>query len=137
MHIEMESTLKTRYSLIALGALLALSQAAFAQRGSSGHVNVIYWQAPSILNPYLSGGTKDLESSSLILDPLIKFNQVGEMIPALAESVPTVANGVKCVVVNAELRNAEPMAWDFAINFAKDNNLQMAEACLLPDPPIR
>ena len=85
--------MKTRYSLIALGALMALSQAAMAQRGSSGHVNVIYWQAPSILNTYLSGGTKDLEASSLILDPLIKFNQNGEMIPALAESVPTVANG--------------------------------------------
>ncbi|MEO7159110.1 MAG: DUF3579 domain-containing protein, partial [Polaromonas sp.] len=51
--------------------------------------------------------------------------------------VPTVVNGVKCVVVNAELRDFEAMAWDFAINFAKDNNLQMAEACLLPDPPKR
>ena len=85
--------MKTRYSLIALGALLALSQAALAQRGSSGHVNVIYWQAPSILNPYLSGGTKDLEASSLILDPLVKFNEKGEMVAALVESVPTVANG--------------------------------------------
>jgi hypothetical protein len=27
------------------------------------------------------------------------------------------------------------MAWDFVINFAKDNNLQIAEACLLPDAP--
>ena len=27
------------------------------------------------------------------------------------------------------------MAWDFVINFARDNNLQVAEACLLPDPP--
>jgi len=85
--------LKTRYSLIALGALMALSQAALAQRGSSGHVNVIYWQAPSLLNPYLSGGTKDLESSSLVLDPLIKFNERGDMVPALVEDVPTVANG--------------------------------------------
>ena len=42
-------------------------------------------------------------------------------------------NGVRCVVVNAELRELEPMAWDFAMNFAKDNGLQMAEACLLPD----
>ena len=49
--------------------------------------------------------------------------------------VPTVVGGVKCVVVNAALRDAEPMAWDFAINFAKDNDLQFAEACLLPDPP--
>jgi hypothetical protein len=49
--------------------------------------------------------------------------------------VPTVIDGVKCVVVNAELRDAEPMAWDFAISFAKDNDLQMADACLLPDLP--
>ena len=85
--------MKLRHSLIALGALVALSQAAYAQRGSSGNVNVLYWQAPSILNPYLSGGTKDIESASLVLEPLIKFNQNGEMIPALVESVPTVANG--------------------------------------------
>jgi len=47
--------------------------------------------------------------------------------------VPTVINGVKCVVVNRELRDAEPMAWDFCLNFAKDNDLQVAEACLVPD----
>ena len=49
--------------------------------------------------------------------------------------VPTVVNGVKCVVVNAELREAEPMAWEFVINFARDNELQLVEACLLPDVP--
>ena len=38
-------------------------------------------------------------------------------------------------MVNAELREAEPMAWDFAINFAKDNDLQLVEACLIPDLP--
>lgn len=85
--------MKTRYSLIALGALVAFSQAALAQRGSSGHANVIYWQAPSILNPYLSTGTKDVESASLVLEPLIRFNERGEMVPFLAAEVPTVANG--------------------------------------------
>ena len=49
--------------------------------------------------------------------------------------IPTMINGVRCVVVNAELRNVEPMAWDFVMNFAKDNGLQMAEACLIPDAP--
>jgi len=49
--------------------------------------------------------------------------------------IPCVIDGVKAVVVNSELRNLEPMAWDFVLNFAKDNNLQVAEACLLPDPP--
>ncbi len=49
--------------------------------------------------------------------------------------IPTTLNGTKCVVLHADLREHEPMAWDFVINFAKDNNLQIAEACLLPDPP--
>lgn len=47
--------------------------------------------------------------------------------------VPTVINGVKCVIVNEELRRLEPMAWDFVMNFARDNNLQVADACLLPE----
>src|SRR5437868_15286428 len=47
--------------------------------------------------------------------------------------VPTVINGVKCVIVNEELKRIEPMAWDFVMNFARDNNLQVAEACQLPD----
>ena len=49
--------------------------------------------------------------------------------------IPTTMNGVKCVVVNRELQGHEPMAWDFVLNFAKDNDLQVVEACLLPDPP--
>jgi Protein of unknown function (DUF3579) len=46
--------------------------------------------------------------------------------------VPTTMNEVRCVVVKRELRDAEPMAWDFCLNFAKDNNLQVVEACLMP-----
>ncbi len=49
--------------------------------------------------------------------------------------VPTTINGIKCVIVNSELREHEVMAWDFALNFARDNDLQVVEACLLPDPP--
>ena len=47
--------------------------------------------------------------------------------------VPTVIGNVKCVVVNIELRDYEPMAWDFVMNFARDNDLQVGEACLIPD----
>lgn len=64
-----------------------------AERGSSGHLNIIYWQAPSTLNPYLSGGTKEVESASLVLESLARFNENGEMVPWLAEDIPTVENG--------------------------------------------
>jgi len=49
--------------------------------------------------------------------------------------VPNVIGGIKCVVVNEALRELEPMAWDFVMNFARDNQLQVADACLLPDAP--
>ncbi|MGD9835014.1 MAG: DUF3579 domain-containing protein [Piscinibacter sp.] len=47
--------------------------------------------------------------------------------------VPRVINGVKCVIVSEALREIEPMAWDFVMNFARDNHLQTSEACLLPE----
>ena len=50
--------------------------------------------------------------------------------------VPRVIDNVKCVIVNERLRDIEPMAWDFVMNFARDNELQVVEACLLPDPPL-
>ena len=49
--------------------------------------------------------------------------------------VPRTINGVKCVIVNEALRGIEPMAWDFVMNFARDNQLHTAEACLIPEPP--
>ena len=44
-----------------------------------------------------------------------------------------VIDGIKCVIVNEALRDLEPMAWDFVMSFARDNELQVVEACLLPD----
>jgi len=78
-----------------LGAIAgtALAPAAFAERGSDGHVNIIYWQAPSILNPYLSSGTKDIESASLVVEPLGRYDQDGALVAYLAEEIPTVENG--------------------------------------------
>jgi peptide/nickel transport system substrate-binding protein len=84
-------TLKS--TLLGAAALLAIAPAAFAERGADGHVNVIYWQAPSILNPYLSGGTKDLESASMIIEPLGRYDPEGKMFPLLATEIPTVENG--------------------------------------------
>ena len=45
---------------------------------------------------------------------------------------PTLQAGVKCVIVSEALRDLEPMAWDFVMNFARDNELQIGEVCVLP-----
>lgn len=49
--------------------------------------------------------------------------------------VPNVINNVRCVVIHPALRDHEPMAWDFVMNFAHDNHLVVTEICLLPDAP--
>jgi hypothetical protein len=48
--------------------------------------------------------------------------------------VPQVVDSIKCVVVDERLRDIEPMAWDFVMSFARDNQLCVVEACWLPDP---
>ncbi|MBK4734808.1 DUF3579 domain-containing protein [Noviherbaspirillum pedocola] len=46
---------------------------------------------------------------------------------------PTLLNGIKSVVVNEQLREVEPLAYHFVLNFARDNDLQIVSACLLPE----
>ena len=84
----------TKTSLIAAVAMAAMvSSAAHAQRGSAGHLNILYWQASSTVNPYLSGGTKDIEAASLIIEPLAHYDEDGNMVPTLVDEIPTVENG--------------------------------------------
>ena len=66
---------------------------AYAQRGSAGEATILYWQAASVPNPYLSGGTKDLEAASIVIEPLAGYDPDGTMYPRLATEIPTVENG--------------------------------------------
>ena len=45
---------------------------------------------------------------------------------------PVTIGGVKCVVVDERLREIEPMALTFVLNFARDNELPVYEGCSLP-----
>ena len=90
-----KESVKMKLKTLLMGAIAsaAFAPAAFAERGADGQVNIIYWQAPSIMNPFLSGGTKDVEASSLVIEPLARYDPNGAMVPFLAEEIPTVANG--------------------------------------------
>ena len=85
---------KTLLLSIALSSAVALAGTAWAaERGRDGELRLLYWQAPSTMMPYLSGGTKELEASSLVIEPLARYDPDGKMHPWLAEEIPTVANG--------------------------------------------
>jgi peptide/nickel transport system substrate-binding protein len=62
-------------------------------RGTDGTLNILYWQAVTILNPYLSTGTKDFHAASLIVEPLVEYDPDGVLRPVLAVEVPTLENG--------------------------------------------
>src|SRR5882757_343288 len=77
--------------------LLSLSGVAMAQskpiykptkRGGGGQLKVLWWQAPTLLNPHFAVGTKDQDGSRLFYEPLAGWDQDGNLRPCLAESIP-------------------------------------------------
>ncbi|MFW2542615.1 peptide ABC transporter substrate-binding protein [Primorskyibacter sp. 2E107] len=85
--------MKLKTLMLGAAASVALAPAAFAERGADDEVRIIYWQAPSTLNPFLSGGRKDIEAASLIIEPLARYDETGALTPWLVEDIPTVDNG--------------------------------------------
>ena len=125
-------TLKT--TLLGAAALVALAPAAFAERGADGHVNIIYWQAPSILNPYLSGGTKDLESSSMIIEPLGRYNETGAMVPFLAQEIPTLENGgVSADLTSITWKLKPGLVWSDGTPVTSNDVKFSADYCMHPE----
>jgi hypothetical protein len=73
-----------------------------------------------VMSPYRPGGARTGVGAHIGYSPLC---------------IPRVIDGVKCVIVSEELRAVEPMAWDFVVHFARDNELQTVEGPLPPEAP--
>ncbi|RYI33161.1 MAG: peptide ABC transporter substrate-binding protein, partial [Acetobacteraceae bacterium] len=80
-------------ALLGAVAVMGLAPAAFADRGTDGEVKLTFPQAVSIMNPYLTGGTKDIYASSMVLEPLAGLDPDGTLIPKLVTEIPTKENG--------------------------------------------
>ena len=125
-----------RLKTILLGAVaaMAIAPVAHAERGSDGDVKIIFWQAPSILNPYLSGGTKDIEASSLIVEPLARFNEKGALVPYLVDEIPTVENGgVAADLTSITWKLKEGLKWSDGTPVTSADAKFTADYCMAPD----
>src|SRR5436305_683150 len=72
----------------------ASASTAVAQRGAVDTLNILYWQAPTILNPHQATGTKDNDASRLVLEPLASWDKDGKPLAnGLAAEIPTLDNG--------------------------------------------
>ena len=126
--------MKMKSTLLGAAVAFALAPAAMAERGSDGHVGVIYWQAPSILSPYLSGGTKDIEASSLVIEPLGRFDENGNMVPFLAREIPTIENGgVAEDLTSITWKLKEGLVWSDGTPFTSADVKFTADYCMHPE----
>ena len=67
--------------------------AAAFKRGDGGDLRILYWQAPTILNPHQGTGTKDNDASRLVIEPLAAFGPDGKPVANGLAEIPTVQNG--------------------------------------------
>lgn len=56
-------------------------------------LRLLFWQAPTQLNPHLTGGFKDLNAARITYEPLASFDNEGNLIPFLAAEIPSLENG--------------------------------------------
>jgi peptide/nickel transport system substrate-binding protein len=62
-------------------------------RGSGDTLVLLYWQAPTILNPHLAPAAKDRAACRITYEPLASYDREGNLVPFLAAEVPSLANG--------------------------------------------
>lgn len=62
-------------------------------RGAGGTLRILNWQAPTNLNPHFSQGYHNSAPASMVLEPLLSIDAVGDFHPVLIEEVPTLENG--------------------------------------------
>ena len=63
------------------------------RRGGGGPLKVLWWQAPTLLNPHFATGTKDQDASRIFYEPLASFDAEGNVVPILAAETPSLQNG--------------------------------------------
>ena len=125
---------KTKTLLLATAAAMAAASPALAERGADGEVKIIYWQAPSILNPYLSSGTKDIESASLVIEPLGRYDEKGNLVPYLAAEIPTLENGgVSEDLTTITWKLKEGLKWSDGSPVTSADVAFTAEYCMHPE----
>ena len=69
------------------------SQAWAKENKGDDVLRLFYWQAPTVFNPYLATGNKDREICRIVYEPLASPDHNGNLIPILAETIPTLQNG--------------------------------------------
>ena len=63
------------------------------RRGGGGALRVLWWQAPTLLNPHFATGTKEQDASRVFHEPLARWDADGDLVAVLAAEIPSRENG--------------------------------------------
>ncbi|MDE0343279.1 MAG: ABC transporter substrate-binding protein, partial [Deltaproteobacteria bacterium] len=125
---------RLRGLMLAAAVLVVFATAAYAQRGADGELRMLYWQAPSVLNPFLSGGTKDIHAAAFVIEPLARYDDDANMVPALAAEIPTVENGgVAADLKSITWKLRKGLTWSDGTPFTAADVAFTAAYCMHPD----
>ncbi len=61
--------------------------------GGGGALKLLWWQAPTLINPHFAIGTKDQDASRIFYEPLAAWDADGNLVPVLAAAIPSKENG--------------------------------------------
>ncbi|GJE12593.1 peptide ABC transporter substrate-binding protein [Methylobacterium longum] len=64
-----------------------------AKAGGGGALKLLWWQAPTLINPHFAIGTKDQDASRIFYEPLAAWDPDGNLAPVLAATIPSKENG--------------------------------------------
>ncbi|PSR18427.1 peptide ABC transporter substrate-binding protein [filamentous cyanobacterium CCP3] len=56
-------------------------------------LRLLYSRSAVTLNPHLATGYQDFEAARIVYEPLASYNQAGELVPFLADEIPSAENG--------------------------------------------
>ena len=117
-----------------VAAMALAGSAAHAERGSDGELKILFWQAVSTLNPYLSGGTKEIYSSSMVIEPLARYDEKGELVPMLVTEIPTIDNGgVAKDLLSMTWKLKSDVKWSDGTPFTAEDVIFTWKYCTAPD----
>ena len=125
--------MKFRTALLGAACTFALAPAAFAERGTDGEVKLTFPQAVSIMNPYLSSGTKDIYAASMVLEPLAGFDDTGMLIAKLVTEIPSVENGgISADLTSITWKLIPGLKWSDGSPVTADDAVFTAAYCMDP-----
>jgi peptide/nickel transport system substrate-binding protein len=91
-----------------------------AERGAA--LRVLFWQAPTFLNPHFAVEAKDSEGCRIFYEPLAAWNPDGNLVPVLAAEIPSLEDGgVAADGMSVTWKLKRDVQWHYGRPFTADD----------------